>query len=544
MSQLTRIHETARREGGISRRTLLGWGAALAALPALNGRTALAVARAFRFAGDPFTLGVASGDPTDSGVVLWTKLAPKPLEAGGGMPANAAVEVAWEVASDEAMTRVVRRGTAVATPALGHSVHVEAEGLEADRWYWYRFRAGDATSRVGRARTLPAAASDPDRLRFAFASCSHFEQGHFTAYGHMAKEEVDLIFHLGDYIYEGSGERIARDGARPDTRVRKHLGREIMTLDDYRIRHAQYKTDPDLQAAHARCPWFVTWDDHEVDNNYADAIAEEARNGEARPEPADFLLRRANAYQAYYEMMPLRPASLPRGPKMQLFRGASFGRLAELLVLDTRQHRTDQPNGDKRAPINEAATAREGTILGAEQKGWLESRLIASPATWNVMAQQVMMGMVNLAPEGEAQYSMDQWPGYTHERVELGQFLQDRRVLNPVVLTGDIHTNWVNDLRVDDRKPETTPVASEFVVTSITSGGNGSDAADRREKVMAGNPGVRYFNSQRGYVRCTVTPDRWQSDYMVVDQVTEPNSPIKQTASFTVEAGRPGVQTT
>ena len=544
MSHLSRIHETARREGGISRRTALGWGAALAALPLLNGRTAAAVSRAFRFAGDPFTLGVASGDPTDSGVVLWTKLAPSPLEPGGGMPTNAAVEVAWEVATDEAMTKVVRRGTTVATPQLGHSVHVEAEGLESDRWYWYRFRAGDATSRIGRARTLPFAASSPDRLRFAFASCSHYEQGHFTAYGHMAREEVDLIFHLGDYIYEGSGERVVREGARPDTRVRKHLGREIMTLDDYRIRHAQYKTDPDLQAAHAHCPWFVTWDDHEVENNYANAIAEEVRAGETKLDPADFLLRRASAYQAYYEMMPLRPASLPQGPKMQLYRKASFGRLAEFLVLDTRQYRTDQPNGDKRAPLNESAVAPQNTLLGAEQKGWLESRLIASPGTWNVMAQQVMMGLVNLGTDAEPLYSMDQWPGYTHERIELGRFLQDRRVLNPVVLTGDIHTNWVNDLRADDRQPETPPVATEFVVTSITSGGNGADAADRRDLVKSHNPGVRYFNNQRGYVRCTVTPKSWQSDYMVVDQVTEADRPIHQTASFTVEAGRPGSQTT
>ena len=545
MSRLDRIHETARRDGAISRRTLLGWGATLAALPLLNGRATGAVLGRVRFAGDPFTLGVASGDSTDSGVVLWTRLAPSPFEPGGGMPPGAAVEVAWEVATDEAMSKVVRRGTAVATPQLGHSVHVEAEGLEPDRWYWYRFRAGDASSRVGRARTLPAAASSPDQLRFAFCSCSHFEQGHFTAYGHMAQEEVDLIFHLGDYIYEGSGERVVREGRepRPDTRVRKHLGREIMTLDDYRIRHAQYKSDPHLQAAHARCPWFVTWDDHEVENNYANAVAEEVREGETKLNPADFLIRRAAAYQAYYEMMPLRPASLPQGPKMQLYRRASFGRLAELMVLDTRQYRTDQPNNDKLAPLNEAATNPEATILGVEQKAWLESRLIASPGTWNVLAQQVMMGMVDVRPtEPGEQFSMDQWPGYAHERVELGQFLENRRVLNPVVLTGDIHSNWVNDLHVDDRKSDSPAVATEFVVTSITSGGNGSDEAANREVLKGANPNLRYYNRQRGYVRCTVTPRDWRSDYMVVDKVTEPDSAIHKTASFVVEAGRPGAQ--
>ncbi len=336
MSQLSRIHAAAGLEGKISRRTLLGWATALAALPRWNDRTEAAVARAFRFAADPFTLGVAAGDPTDSGVVLWTKLAPAPLEPGGGMPGNAAVEVTWEVATDESMREVVRRGVAIAAPQLGHSVHAEVEGLAPDRWYWYRFRAGDAESRIGRARTLPLVGDRPDALRFAFASCAHYEQGYFTAYGHLAKEEVDLIFHLGDYIYEREGM---------EGKIRKHLGAEITSLDDYRIRHAQYKLDPHLQAAHARCPWFVTWDDHEVENDYADAVAEDP--GVA---PADFLLRRANAYQAYYEMMPLRRGSLPQGPKMQLYRKASFGQLAELLILDTRQYRTDQPNGGKSEP--------------------------------------------------------------------------------------------------------------------------------------------------------------------------------------------------
>ena len=528
MNQLTRIHENARREAGISRRTFLSWSAALAALPSLNGRTEAAVTRRFVFAGDPFTLGVASGDPTESGVVLWTKLAPKPLEPGGGMPSQAAVEVAWEVATDEAMTDVVRRGTMVATPQLGHSVHVEAEGLEPDRPYWYRFHAGDATSRVGRARTTPRPESTPDHLRFLFCSCAHFEAGYFTAYDHMAREDVDLIFHLGDYIYEREGM---------EGKVRKHHGNEVDSLDDYRIRHSQYKLDPALQAAHAGAPWFVTWDDHEVENNYAAAVAEKA---DVNPE--DFLRRRANAYQAYYEMMPLRPTSIPQGPRMQLYRKASFGRLAEFLILDTRQYRTDQPNNDKPSPLNDAATNPNNTILGTEQKRWLEQKLIASPATWNVMAQQVMMGMVHRRDDPEPLYSMDQWPGYAHERIELGRFLESRRVLNPVVLTGDIHTNWVNDLRVDDRKFDTPVVATEFVATSITSGGDGGDQIKVRESLISRNAGVRYYNAQRGYIRCNVTPKTWQSDYMVVDQVTKPNAPIHQTASFVVETGRPGAQ--
>ena len=410
MLNLDRLHEAARDEGGVSRRLFLAYAAALSAVPLSGGRAEGRTARRASFASDPFAVGVASGDPTPRGVVLWTRLAPEPLEPGGGMaPEN--VEVLWELAADDAMKQVVRRGTAIATPQLGHSVHVEVDGLDPDRPYWYRFRAGDAESPVGRTRTMPAPGAQPDELRFAFASCQHFETGLYTAYEHMAKDDLDLVIHLGDYIYEGPG----RDG-----QVRKHVGAEIRSLEDYRIRHAQYKTDPHLRAMHALCPWVVTWDDHEFDNNCAGAVSEEKE-----VDPVAFLERRANAYQAYYEMMPLRRRSLPRGPHMQLYRTVSFGRLAAFQVLDTRQYRSDQPNDDRRSPLNEAALDPKQSMLGARQAGWLKASLLESPATWNVLAQQVMMGMVGFRPEeGELQYSMDQWPGYAHERIELMRFLQ------------------------------------------------------------------------------------------------------------------------
>ena len=528
MLNLDRLHEAARTEGGVSRRLFLAYAAALSAVPLSGGRAEGRTARRASFASDPFAVGVASGDPTPRGVVLWTRLAPEPLEPGGGMaPEN--VEVRWELAADDAMKQVVRRGTAIATPQLGHSVHVEVDGLDPDRPYWYRFRAGDAESPVARTRTMPAPGAQPDELRFAFASCQHFETGLYTAYEHMAKDDLDLVIHLGDYIYEGPG----RDG-----QVRKHVGAEIRSLEDYRIRHAQYKTDPHLRAMHALCPWVVTWDDHEFDNNCAGAVSEEKG-----VDPVAFLERRANAYQAYYEMMPLRRRSLPRGPHMQLYRTVSFGRLAAFQVLDTRQYRADQPNGDRRSPLNEAALDPKQSMLGARQAGWLKASLLESPATWNVLAQQVMMGMVGFRPEeGEPQYSMDQWPGYAHERIELMRFLQERRVPNPVVLTGDIHSNWVNDLRVDDRKPETPVVASEFVGTSISSGGNGKAEVPDQERRLADNPCVRFFNAQRGYVRCKVTPGLWKSDYQVVEEVTSPGAPAVTKASFVVEAGTPGAK--
>jgi len=525
---LDRLHEAARHEGGVSRRLFLAYAAALSAVPLTGGRAEGRTARRASFTSDPFSVGVASGDPTSRGVVLWTRLAPEPLEPGGGMaPEN--VEVRWELAADDAMKNVVRRGTAIATPQLGHSVHVEVDGLEPDRRYWYRFRAGDAESTVARTRTMPAPDAQPDELRFAFASCQHFEAGLFTAYEHMAKDDLDLVFHLGDYIYEGPGK---------DGQVRKHAGGETRSLEDYRIRYAQYRSDPHLKAMHARCPWAVTWDDHEFDNNYAGAISEEKE-----VDPVAFLERRADAYQAYYEMMPLRRRSLPRGPHMQLYRTVSFGRLAAFQVLDARQYRADQPNDDRRSALNEAALDPKNSMLGARQAGWLKASLLESPATWNVLAQQVMMGMVSFrSKEGEPQYSMDQWPGYAHERMELMQFLRERRVPNPVVLTGDIHSNWVNDLRVDDRKPETPVVASEFVGTSISSGGNGKAEVPDLERRLADNPCVRFFNAQRGYVRCKVTPALWKSDYQVVEEVTSPGAPAVTKASFVVEAGKPGTK--
>jgi alkaline phosphatase D len=525
MHDLHAVPEATARHGGVSRRLFLASGTGLASLTWATGQTIGRGRNKDSVPADPFCLGVASGDPSSTGMVLWTRLAPEPLEPGGGLVPRI-YEVQWELADDEAMKTVVRRGTTRATPQLGHSVHVELEGLEPDRWYWYRFRVGDAESRVGRTRTLPAESSTPERLRFAFASCQHYEMGWFTAYEHMAKDELDLVFHLGDYIYEGEG----RAGG-----VRKHVGRELASLDDYRARYAQYRTDPHLQAMHARCPWFVTWDDHEVDNNYAGSVSEEKGIG-----PAQLLARRANAYQAYYEMMPLRRSSIPRGPHMRLYRKASFGSLAEFLVLDTRQYRTDQPNGDGASALNDAALDPRNTLLGPAQFGWLKAGLLESSATWNVLAQQVMMGMVDRTRGDARLYSMDQWPGYAHERMELLRFLAERRIPNPVVLTGDIHCNWVNNLRVDDREAEAPLVATEFVGTSITSGGNGHPDTPHLGELRGENPCVQFYNDQRGYVRCTVRPDDWRTDFVVVEKVSTPGAPAKDVASFVVEAGKAG----
>ncbi len=496
----------------------------LAAAAWWSGR-ALGVAKEFPKLSDyPFQLGVASGDPEPDGVVLWTRLAPRPLEVGGGMPPEP-VKVHWEVAADEGMGKVVASGTANAVPEWSHSVHVEVGGLAPDRWYWYRFSAGGEASPTGRTRTMPSPGTMPERLRFAFASCQHYETGLYTAYEHMVREDLDLVFHLGDYIYEG---------AAADGRVRKHEGPEPATLDQYRARHAQYKTDPALRAMHAAVPWMVTWDDHEFDNNCAGDISEE--EGVSRE---DFLRRRAAAYQAYYEHMPLRRRSLPKGPDMRLHRSAGFGELARFFVLDTRQYRTDQPCGDRNKPPCDEVYHPEATIMGAEQRDWLFRGLDASAAKWNALAQQVMIARVDRAAGEEVAYSMDQWPGYEMERRRLLKFFHEHGVSNPVAFAGDIHSNWANELIADFDDLGSRSVATEFVGTSISSGGNGLAEPKRLAELLGENPFVKFHNAERGYVRCEVTPAAWRTDFKTVEYVDRAGAPLRTRASFVVEDGRP-----
>jgi alkaline phosphatase D len=510
----------------VSRRAFLAVSSSLAAAAAWSNRACGAVRRNISFAEFPFQLGVASGDPTSDGVVLWTRLAPKPLE-GGGMPAEP-VEVSWQVTEDESMTKVVRQGITTAVPEWAHSVHVEVDGLQSDRWYWYQFKVGSEVSPKGRTRTMPDVAAEPSRARFAFASCQHFESGYFTAYEHMAKEDLDLIVHLGDYIYEGSGR---------DKQVRKHVGPELNALVDYRNRHAQYKTDTALQAAHAAAPWIVTWDDHEFANNCAGAISERADVSSDQ-----YLKQRARAYQAYYEHMPLRLRSLPRGPDMQLYRRLSFGRLADFFVLDTRQYRTDQPCGDGNKPQCAGSLDPRGTALGLMQREWLFDGLLESTGNWNVLAQQIMMARVDRLPGEFAAYSMDQWPGYEAERRRVLKFFHERRISNPIVLGGDIHSNWANNLIADFDDLDSKIVASEFVGTSISSSGDGAREPKALSLILSDNPFVKFHNTERGYVRCEMTPKEWRSDYQVVEYVTRRGAPLVTRASFVVEDGEPGVK--
>ncbi len=512
----------------VSRRSFLTGSASFALAALLAPRLRGAVTGAPSLPGYPFALGIASGDPAPDGMVLWTRLAPRPREPGGGMPAQP-VEVRWQVAEDEAMTRVVREGTAIASPEWAHSVHVEVTGLRPDRWYWYRFKCGGDVSPRGRTRTMPPAGAAAERLRFAFASCQKYEMGHYTAYEHMVREDLDLVVHLGDYIYEKGDDKQA---------VRPHGTPECFTLDDYRNRYAFYKTDPALQAAHAMAPWIVTWDDHEVSNNYAGVTPEFP----GKMDPATFLRRRAAGYQAYYEHMPLRRSALPSGADMLLYRRLEFGSLASFHVLDTRQYRTDQPLGDGMKPPGPALLDPAGTMLGAKQHGWLFDGLERSGASWNILAQQVMMARGDRQPGPGELYAMDKWTGYEFERRRVLRELRDRRITNPVVITGDIHQNWANELAPDFDRPDAPNVAVEFVGTSISSSGDGVNRPDYLDTLLAENPWVKYHNSERGYVRCEITRQSMRADYRTVPYISRPGAPLNTRVSFAVESGRPQLQ--
>jgi alkaline phosphatase D len=484
-----------------------------------------------RFRRDPFALGIASGYPTPRGIVLWTRLTPE--TAGSGSAPPGAIEVGWEIATDEAFRGIVRSGRELTTPEWGHSVHAEVAGLEPGRWYWYRFHAGDAVSATGRTRTAAAIGDGDERLRFAFASCQQYEQGYYAAYRHMAADDLDLVVHLGDYIYESSWGR---------NHVRSHDAPEPITLEDYRNRYALYRSDADLRAAHAAHPWIATWDDHEVDNDYADS-----RSQDLDP-PGLFLKRRAAAYQAYYEHMPLPGWARPRGPNMQLYCRWSFGALARFHVLDGRQHRTHQAcprEGRGGSNVVSAEDCPElnhpdSSLLGRAQEQWLVAGLRGSSARWNVIAQQTLMAQVDRRPgEGQAFWT-DGWDGYSLARRRLLGAVEELRVANPVVIGGDVHMSVVADLKADFNDPRSAVVATEFVGTSISSHGL---PRRRVETWRQDSPHIKYADpTRRGYSVVELSGKRCFVRLRTLDDVRDPQSGIRTLRTFAVEDGRLGAQ--
>jgi alkaline phosphatase D len=473
----------------------------------------------------PYTLGVASGDPLSDAVVIWTRLAPAPQDPGGGMP-DQPQPVCWEVARDEHFHHIECSGETLAWPDQGHSVHVDVRGLTPARTYWYRFSAGGHVSPVGRTRTAPRA-HEGDRLRFAFASCQHFETGYYTAYQHMAEEDLDLVVFLGDYMYEGP----------PNLRVRSHTGvAEPLTVDDYRARYANYRSDLHLQRAHALFPWIVTFDDHEVDNNFSAGIPQDPD----LQSPEAFQARLAAAFQVYFEHMPLRRGSRAEGPSIQVYRRLGFGGLAKFHVLDTRQFRSvTTPCGYGSGPDCPAQLDPTRTMLGDEQEAWLLEGLHRSRTSWNILAQQVPFGFVDVGQGDAIETRHDKWDAYPTARQRVLDFMREQQPNHPVVITGDLHNAWVQVAHADPRDPTSAPLASEFVGTSISSGGDGTDQTETAPIVLSKNPQVLFNSNRRGYVSCLVTPELWRSDFRSVPYVSTEGAPISTIASYVVENGDP-----
>ncbi|MCB1546506.1 MAG: alkaline phosphatase D family protein [Hyphomicrobiaceae bacterium] len=514
-------HPPARIRGDVSRRTVLTGTAAFALLPSLVTRSEA------RLADTPFTLGVASGDPDARSVVLWTRLM-LPVEE----PPAGRIDVRWSVFADEALLRPVRHGTASADPDNAHAVHVVVDGLEPDRFYWYRFEALGHRSPVGRTRTFPHREAPAGRARFAVASCQHYEHGHFAAHRLIAEERNDFVVFVGDYIYE-------RGGGSPNP-VRRHNASIPTTLDEYRARYALYKSDPLLQASHASAPWLVIWDDHEVENDYANAQSQHLHPR------AFFLKRRADAYRAFYEHMPLRPAARPRGSDLDLYRHLEYGALATLFMLDCRQYRSPQAcnpshRGGSRsvAPCPEL-TAERRTMLGARQERWLAGRLRASRSAWNLLVQTTIVAKIDRDSGKGPRFSNDPWDGYPAARRRLLTQVGPGGARNSVFLGGDIHAFAAAELKRDFDDPRAPAVATEFVASSVTAfRARADEPAAWRPK----NPHLLFAEGRRrGYLRCTLDARQLQVDMRAVKDVRDPNSAGESIASFQVAAGTPRIQ--
>ena len=479
-----------------------------------------------RFAGYPFTLGVASGYPRADGLVLWTRLAPAPLQPDGGMSGDA-VSVRWEVAEDERFARVVRSGTQDTWPEIAHSLRVPVDGLAPARTYWYRFTAGDEVSPVGRTRTAPAADAD-GKFRLGFASCQHFEHGYFAGHRHLLAEEPDLVAFLGDYIYESSWGTLA---------IRRHAGAlDAMGVADYRVRHAQYKTDPDLARLHASVPWVTTWDDHEVDNDYGGDQSEHL-------DPA-FLVRRAAAYQAYFEHLPLPVLPGARG-ESRVYTHVDIGRTARLYLLDDRQYRAPvacPPPGSARAgnvdPSCAALHDLSRSLLGDAQERWLDARFADSSARWNVLAQQTVVAPLDMQPGPGTSTWTDSWDGFPGARERLLAGLQKHRVRNPLAIGGDIHAALVANTHADPRNLKSPVLLGEICASSLNAEGWPPEHWD---EIRGANANVLLADgAHRGYVVMDFDAKACRAKVRGLEDATRRDSGVATVAELVMEDGEPG----
>jgi alkaline phosphatase D len=477
-------------------------------------------------ADSPFGLGIASGHPTPQSVVLWTRL----LATDPTQPLGGTFQVAWSIAEDERLQRVVRSGQTVAEARWAHSVHVDVDGLKSGRPYWYRFTVNGKESPIGRSLTIPAADARVPTLRFAFASCQQYEQGYYAALRHMAAEELNAVLFVGDYIYEESwGHDL----------VRHHGTGRPTTLWEFRDRYALYKSDRDLQAAHAAHPWIVTWDDHEVANDYANDISL------ADLDPKQFLAIRAAAYQAYWEHMPLPNSMQPKGPSLRLYDRYRSGDLAELFVIDDRQYRAHNACHAeliKSRMLTDCAERLDPsrTMLGAEQEIWFADGMKHASARWNLVAQQTLMAQLDRGKDGEHTFWADGWDGYPSARQKLLDAVASSPVRDTIVMGGDVHSFWAADLKQDFSQPKSATVATEFVGGSITSEGPPDRAF---QAMLPHNPHIKYAKSGiNGYGIVTLEPKAATVAFRTVHSIKDLETPIATTARFAVEAGQPGVQ--
>ncbi|MEI4270641.1 alkaline phosphatase D family protein [Klenkia sp. LSe6-5] len=531
----------------VSRRTVLQGGAAgLAALAlgALNPEQARATVEERARAG-VFGFGVASGDPTATEVLLWTRVTPsRPALPGSGRGPGSRVD--WEVASDSSFRQLVARGSLRTDAARDHTVKVVVGGLTPYTRYWYRFRSRGETSPVGRTQTSPDEPGRTHALRLAFVSCSNYTGGYFTAYrGIAARDDLDAVLHLGDYLYE-YGNAEDRYGPASLAGTRDHQPpTEMVTLADYRLRHALYKTDPDLQAAHLQHPWITIFDDHEVTN---DAYATGAENHEQQDDPdtsytgpgeapgvraeGDFLARRAAAYQAYLEWMPIREPGWQPAPHQgtQFFRRFSFGDLADLSVVETRQNRSQQVPTTAGAQVNPALADPSRHLPEPEQLQWLTDGIQRSRKPWHLVGNQTVFARLFAVPRtgvvGGQVFNADQWDGYQADQTTLLQAMAAGST-HPVVLTGDIHSSWANDLPLSPDAAgylaRRSSVGVEFVCPSVTSDGfkealgTSAAALAATTAFQVANPWIRYLEGiGHGFAVVDVTPERVQTDFWFI----------------------------
>jgi alkaline phosphatase D len=467
----------------------------------------------------PFTLGIASGEPSPDGLLLWTRILPDEFDPLH-LPA-ADVDVRWELAEDDRFARITRSGRVRALASEAHTVHLEINGLSADHWYYYRFHCAQYTSVTGRTRTMPE--QQGSRLKFAVASCQHYEAGFYAAHRHLAAEAVDLIWFVGDYIYEYGPPP-------PDVvRLRRHDAPDCKSLNDYRRRYALYKRDPDLQSMHASAPFLPIWDDHEVDNDYAGLLS--------RDHHPEFAARRMAAYRAYLEHMPIRMPRMAADGSVTLYRTVDYGNLVRFHALDDRQYRDEQAcsppgHGAGYVEMSDCAERLSPTrsMLGSVQEKWLAQSLSGSRAKWNIVTQQTLMAQAQIG----GKVWVDGWDGYPAARTKLLSALSHPGVANPIVVGGDVHATYVSDLRLDPQRDDTAIVAREFCGTSISTPSWPQTAADR---LVRENPAIRYARSdRRGYLLFEATPKHLQVTLRALDNARNKDANIESLIKFDVEA--------